>query len=82
MRPVRAVERAAVRDLVREAYREFEAALAPEYAARMVSNLAAVVERAAEHELLVAELSGALVGTVTYLAPEHPATTTPRRTGQ
>lgn len=72
IRPGRPAERSGVQAVVRDAYREFEPLLAPEHWQRMTSNLAVVVDRAAEHQLLVAELDGKLAGTVTYLRPDHP----------
>lgn len=68
-------DRAGVRALVRDAYQEFEPRIAPAHWRRMSTNLAAVVDAATPARLLVAEVAGRPAGTVTYLAPDHPAYT-------
>lgn len=65
-------DRPGVQDLVRKSYREFAPLLAPEHYRRMSSNLARLVDTVTDAQLTVAELAGRMVGTVTYLAPDHP----------
>jgi hypothetical protein len=72
VRAARAADRDAVRELVALSYREFAPLLAPEHFRRMSANLARVVATVPDRRLAVAELDGQLVGTVTYLAPDHP----------
>ncbi len=68
LRAVREDERAGVVRLILDSYAEFEPFLTPANWAQMRANLAAVPS-SGEGDLLIAEVGGEVVGTVTYLAP-------------
>ena len=62
-------DRVRVRELIRDAYAEFQPNLAASDWVTMSNNLAEVVQRARLGELLVVEVGGQLGGTVTYQPP-------------
>jgi ribosomal protein S18 acetylase RimI-like enzyme len=69
VRPARTDERADVATLILDAYTEFEPFLTEANWRQMMRNLALVVERAPDGDLLVAQVGQRLAGTITYLAP-------------
>lgn len=76
MRSPAVILRAANRDerdviirLMFDAYEEFEPFLTPDNWAQMMTNISRVVQDAREGDLLVAEISGEIGGSVTYYPP-------------
>lgn len=59
----------AAREVLRSAYLEYESAFPPENWERYLADILDLEGRAAESELLVAELDGELVGCVSYFPP-------------
>lgn len=62
-------ERDIIIRLMFDAYEEFEPFLAPENWTQMMTNISRVVQDARDGDLLVAEVSGSIEGSVTYYPP-------------